>query len=112
MFWHLINSLGHDHRNVGNMRCERCKGVVCYADAQNFSFLKCTPRYNLVTKLCVWCTGEDHFVQCIQSRYWLVSTVPLIVSLNEVKFLRSVECHYRATHCEFQNELDSLLKQS
>ena len=57
--------------------CERCKDVVCYADDQNVSFLKCTPRYNLATELCVWCTGEDHFVQCVfeailQSRYWLL----------------------------------------
>ena len=93
--------------------CERCKDVVCYADSQNFSFLKCTPRYNLATELCVWCVGEDHFVQCIYITITLlVSTVPLIVSENEVKFMGSVECHYRATHCEFQNELDSLLKQS
>ena len=42
----------------------------------------------------------------------LVSTVALIVSENKVKFMGSVGCHYRATHCEFQNELDSLLKQS
>ena len=41
----------------------------------------------------------------------LVTTVPWIVSQNEVEFIGWVECHYRATHCDFQNELDSLLKQ-
>ena len=89
--------------------CGRCKDVVCYADSRNFSFLKCTPRYNLATELSVWCTM--HFRSYITITL-LVSTVPLIVSQNEVKFMGSVECHYRATHCEFQNELDSLLKQS
>ena len=34
----------------------------------------------------------------------LVTTVPWIVSQNEVEFIGWVECHYRATHCDFQNE--------